>query len=111
METKNRIPFWKATLALTSLGSLMPNQVWILRQWRKQVAEDKVENLEKKMLVSTPEEKLKIKREILLLKARYWWRAKSFKEQFAIEKEAKRRNIKLDDYLIEEYGKMVKSQK
>ena len=73
--------------------------------------DDKVENLEKKLSGSKPEEKLKIKREILLLKARYWWSVKSFKEQFAIEKEAKRQNIKLDDYLIEEYGKMVKSQK
>ncbi|MCL4373904.1 hypothetical protein M1367_03450 [Candidatus Marsarchaeota archaeon] len=80
----------------------------IRKQWEEQVAQDKVEKLEKKLANSRPRDKDKIGREILLVKAKYWWPSKSFKEQLAMEKEAKRLGIKLDDYLIDEYKKAIK---
>jgi hypothetical protein len=80
----------------------------LLRQFNEQ---RQLEKLEKKLAKAKPEDKAKIEREILLVKAKYWWWRKSFKEQWAMEKEAKRQKIKLDDYLIEEYVKTIKPQK
>ncbi len=112
MEAKKRIPLWKVALANSIAGTLAPDWARGVRvQLREQVAEDKIKKLEKKLTNSTSEEKSKIEKEILLFKARKWWGSKSFKEQWAMEKEAKRQKIKLDDYLIEEYVKTIKSQK
>ncbi len=109
MAEGRKIKYWEVVLKGTYL-SLMgsPEASKLMREYGEQ---KKLEKLEKKLANSESADRAKIEKEILLVKARYWWSAKSFKEQLAIEKEAKRLGIKLDDYLIEEYGKMVKSQK
>ena len=108
MGAKKRIPLWKQVIAGSILGTLEPDWAYQIReQWKQQVIRDKIDKLEKKLAESKPENRLKIEREILLIKAKHWEYGKSFKEQWAIEKEAKRRGIKVDDYLIEEYKKQL----
>lgn len=106
MTENKKLKYWKVVMKGTYL-SLMgsPEAAKLMREYGKQ---RQLEKLEKKIANSKSEDKDKIKREILLVKAKYWWSSKSFKEQWAMEKEAKRLGIKLDDYLIEEYKKAIK---
>ena len=49
--TKDRIPLWKAALADSVLGTIVPDWAHQIReQWRQQVAQDKSEKLHKKLL-------------------------------------------------------------
>ena len=105
MAENKKLTLAKYTL-LETYYSLMgsPEAAKLMREYGKQ---RQLEKLEKKLANSKSEDKYKIKREILLVKAKHWWSSKSFKEQWAMEKEAKRLGIKFDDYLIEEYKKAI----
>jgi hypothetical protein len=108
---EDKVPLWKAAIAGSILGTLFPE--WAMKiqnQWKEQVFQDKVRKLEEKLAKAKPKDKPKMEREILLFKAKHWWLRKPFKEQWAMEKGAKRLGIKLDDYLIEEYTKFTTSQ-
>ncbi len=108
MAEGKKITWWEYLLKGTYFGLMgMKEAADLRRAW---IAQKQLEKLEKKLTKAKPEDKAKIEREILLVKAKYWWWKKSFKEQLAMEKEAKRLGIALDDYLIEEYKKAVKSQ-
>ncbi len=105
---EDKVPLWKAAISDSILGTLFPE--WALKiqdQWKKQTFQDKVRKLEEKLAKAKPKDRSKIERKILLFKAKQWWFSKPFKEQLAMEKEAKRLKIKLDDYLIE-YKKAIK---
>ncbi len=109
MAEEKKITWWEYLLKETYL-SLMgsPEAAKLIRGFNKQ---RKLEKLEKKLANPKPENRATVEKEILLVKAKYWWWSKSFKEQLAMEKEAKRLGIALDDYLIGEYKKAVKLQK
>ena len=108
MVEQKKLKYWEVVLKETYL-SLMgsPEAAKLMREYGKQ---SKLEKLEKKLAKSRPEDKDKIRREILFVKAKFWWSRKGLKEQWILEKRAKQLGIKLDDYMIGEYTKTIKSQ-
>jgi hypothetical protein len=85
MAERKKLPLAKYML-LSTYYTLIGDRrkAWDMMLERRQ------QRMQEKLAKAKPEDRPKIEREILLFKAKQLWLSKPFKEQLAMEKEAKR---------------------